>query len=62
VPYVIEVNPLPGMNPGFSDLCLIAEKSGLSYTGLIREVLTGALRRMRHQERPKGEAQGAASN
>jgi D-alanine-D-alanine ligase len=47
VPYVIEVNPLPGLNPGFSDLCLIAEHSGLPYLDLIREIFSGALRRTR---------------
>ena len=44
-PFVIEVNPLPGLSPGFSDLCLIGEGSGLSYTGLVEEILSGALRR-----------------
>jgi D-alanine-D-alanine ligase len=44
-PFVIEVNPLPGLCPGFSDLCLIAAGSGLSYVGLIQEIVNGALRR-----------------
>lgn len=41
----IECNPLPGMAPGFSDLCLIANASGLSYEALIGEILRPALRR-----------------
>jgi len=53
VPYVIEVNPLPGMNPGFSDLCLIAEHSGLTYLDLIREIFSGALRRTRAGSSPR---------
>ena len=41
----IECNPLPGLAPGFSDLCLIANASGLSYEALIGEILKPALRR-----------------
>jgi len=41
----IECNPLPGLAPGFSDLCLIATASGLSYEALIGEILKPALSR-----------------
>jgi D-alanine-D-alanine ligase len=41
----IECNPLPGLAPGFSDLCFIATASGLSYEALIGEILKPALRR-----------------
>jgi D-alanine-D-alanine ligase len=41
-PYVLEVNPLPGLTPAFSDLCLICEASGISYPTLIAEILAGA--------------------
>jgi D-alanine-D-alanine ligase len=41
----IECNPLPGLAPGFSDLCLIANASGLSYEALIGEILKPALSR-----------------
>jgi len=41
----IECNPLPGLAPGFSDLCLIANASGLTYEALIGEILKPALRR-----------------
>jgi D-alanine-D-alanine ligase len=44
-PYVIEVNPLPGLSPGFSDLCLIAEGAQMSYAALIGEILKGPLQR-----------------
>lgn len=42
----IEVNPLPGLSPGWSDLCLIAESAGIGYDALIGEILAPALRRM----------------
>ena len=45
--FIIEVNPLPGLNPGFSDLCVIAERAGMSYRTLIGEILSGALKRHR---------------
>lgn len=38
-PRLIEINTLPGLSPGFSDLCVIAGAEGLSYTDLILEIL-----------------------
>lgn len=38
-PRLIEINSLPGLSPGFSDLCVIAEAEGLSYVDLILEIL-----------------------
>lgn len=38
-PRVIEINPLPGLTPGYSDLCLQAEAEGISYNDLILEIL-----------------------
>ncbi|MBI5499532.1 MAG: hypothetical protein HY907_04780 [Deltaproteobacteria bacterium] len=46
-PFVIEVNPLPGMTPAFSDLVMIAEAAGIGYRDLIGRVLECALRRRR---------------
>jgi D-alanine-D-alanine ligase len=46
-PSFIECNPLPGLAPGFSDLCVIAEASGVSYRQLIGETLAPALLRMK---------------
>ncbi len=43
----IECNPLPGLTPGWSDLCLIAEAAGMSYEQLIGAILAPALRRAR---------------
>jgi D-alanine-D-alanine ligase len=44
-PYILEVNPLPGLNPGYSDLCIEAAADGWSYEDLINEILDLALER-----------------
>ncbi|MGB7876518.1 MAG: hypothetical protein WBL25_19220 [Anaerolineales bacterium] len=38
-PRLIEINPLPGLTPGYSDLCLQAAAEGISYEDLILEIL-----------------------
>lgn len=55
--YVIEINPLPGLTPDFSDLCTIAKVNGMDYRTLIGEILAGCLKR--HREKRAGS--GAAS-
>jgi len=58
--YVIEVNPLPGLTPGYSDLCLIAQAAGIEYKTLIGEILEGGLKRLREKRREaKTEAKSA---
>jgi D-alanine-D-alanine ligase len=49
--YVLEVNPLPGLTPDYSDLVLISKAAGLDYRTLIAEILSGALRRLREKRR-----------
>jgi D-alanine-D-alanine ligase len=44
-PYILEVNPLPGLNPGYSDLCLEAAAEGWSYEELISCILDEAIER-----------------
>lgn len=44
-PYILEINPLPGLSPGFSDLCLQAEAADMSYADLINTILIHAARR-----------------
>jgi len=44
-PYFIEINPLPGLAPGYSDYVMLAEYNGLEYDELIKAVLNSALRR-----------------
>lgn len=48
--YFIECNPLPGLTPGWSDLVLIAQGTGMDYRGLIGEILSGAIRRYKERE------------
>lgn len=38
-PRLIEINPLPGLTPGYSDICIQAEADGISYEDLILEIL-----------------------
>lgn len=47
VPYFIEINPLPGLSPGFSDLTIMAERLNWSYEKLIGTILRPAVRRWR---------------
>ncbi len=44
-PRFIEVNPLAGIRPGYSDLCFIADFEGLDYQGLIGKFMTSFLAR-----------------
>ncbi len=44
-PYILEVNPLPGLNPGYSDLCLEATAYGWSYEELVNRILDEAIKR-----------------
>ena len=37
--YFIEINPLPGLAPGYSDYPMLAEFSGVSYNDLVLSVL-----------------------
>jgi D-alanine-D-alanine ligase len=45
VPYFLEVNPLPGLNPESSDLVILARHIGWSYSRLIQTILQCALDR-----------------
>lgn len=47
----IECNPLPGLTPGWSDLCLISENAGLDYRTLIGEILAPAIRRFKEKKK-----------
>jgi len=58
--YVLEVNPLPGLTPGYSDLCLIANAANIDYRSLIGEILAGGLKRLREKRRAeRSEAEAA---
>jgi D-alanine-D-alanine ligase len=61
--YVIEVNPLPGLTPDYSDLCLIANGAKVAYRTLIGDVLSGAIKRWQAKQdagAARGEVQGDA--
>lgn len=45
VPYFIEINPLPGLAPGYSDYPMLAGFCGVGYDALILSILRCALRR-----------------
>jgi D-alanine-D-alanine ligase len=45
-PYILEVNPLPGLYPGLSDLVLEAEAMGMAYAELVNTIMDTA--RARH--------------
>jgi D-alanine-D-alanine ligase len=49
--YVLEVNPLPGLTPDYSDLVLISKAAGINYRTLIAEILAGGLKRLREKRR-----------
>lgn len=43
--YFIEINPLPGLAPGYSDFPMIADFNGTDYVTLVRSILNTALKR-----------------
>ncbi len=53
--YVFEVNPLPGMTPGYSDLVLISAAAGMDYDQLMAEIMLGGVRRLREKRREERE-------
>ncbi len=44
-PYILEINPLPGLNPDYSDLCIEAKADGWSYEMLVNRILEEAVER-----------------
>jgi len=38
-PQLMEINPLPGLTPGYSDICIQAAAEGIKYENLILEIL-----------------------
>lgn len=45
--YFIEINPLPGLAPGYSDYPILAEFCGISYTELVNGILNAAVKRLK---------------
>lgn len=52
-PYILEINPLPGLSPGFSDLCLQAQAAGWPYERLINTILDNAAARYGLKSEPQ---------
>jgi D-alanine-D-alanine ligase len=46
IPNFIEVNPLAGLHPEHSDLCIIASQYGISYQEMLTEIMAAALLRL----------------
>jgi D-alanine-D-alanine ligase len=44
-PYILEINPLPGLSPGISDLVIEADAAGISHAELVNMILDEALER-----------------
>lgn len=44
-PYILEINPLPGLAPGISDLVIEAGADGIGHTELVNMILNTALKR-----------------
>lgn len=51
-PHFIEINPIAGLHPEHSDLCIIAAKFGMGYQQLIGEIVGAALERTNIPEAP----------
>jgi len=44
-PYILEINPLPGLSPGISDIVIEAAAEGVEHVELVNMILDSALRR-----------------
>ncbi len=44
-PYILEINPLPGLSPGISDLVIEAAADGIDHTALVNLILETAMKR-----------------
>lgn len=45
--HFIECNPLPGLTPGWSDLCMIADSAKMDYRTLIGAIMAPAIKRVK---------------
>lgn len=60
--YVLEVNPLPGLTPNYSDLVLISQAAGMDYDQLMSEIMMGGLRRLREKRREERASEERHAN
>ena len=54
LPHILEINTLPGMKPGLSDLCLMADADGMPYEDLVNEILSLSIDRYSQEGRSIG--------
>jgi D-alanine-D-alanine ligase len=52
-PYVLEINTLPGLTPGISDLVIVAAADGIDHTQLVNMVFDAAAKRLNLQPRAR---------
>lgn len=50
-PYLLDINPLPGLDPVNSDLVIMAKQLGLSHADLVGKIIAGAVRRAEARRR-----------
>ena len=50
IPNVMEVNPLAGLHPQHSDLCIIATQVGMTYSELLKTIVSSAVTRYRLED------------
>ena len=58
MPNFMEVNPLAGLHPQHSDLCIIANMVGMSYRALIESIISSAMARIQPCQRLTGTCHG----
>ena len=58
MPNFMEVNPLAGLHPQHSDLCIIANMVGMSYRALIEAIISSAMARVQQDQRLTGICHG----
>ena len=52
-PYVLEINTLPGLTPGISDLVIVAAADGVDHTQLVNQIFDAAVKRLDLQPRAR---------
>jgi D-alanine-D-alanine ligase len=50
-PFLLELNPLPGLSPEYADLVIMAKKQGIAYGEIVLAVLKSALSRFNRETR-----------
>jgi D-alanine-D-alanine ligase len=57
---ILEINTLPGLQPGYSEMTRMAGPAGMSYAELVRAILDSAMQRMKDPSGRAREADGTA--